>query len=1246
MTEINITKNETPWTDDQNDAINTTDKGVIVSAAAGSGKTAVLVERTIRILCDEERKIPADSLLAVTFTKDAANQMKTKLSKALDRKIAENPENTWISEQKDNLSLAKIMTINAFCLDLVNSNIHEFELESNIKILDEVDSAIIFNQSMNETFEYFYETLPDMMNNLIDRLTENNEDDLKAIVKKIYYFLRSLPFADRWCKESLSRLNDENASQIYVEQICGHYLKEIDKALICGEKFNMVLTQIPECDKKLNNKNAVESDISSIEGLKNALKTKEWKKIYKAFLSVELMYPKGVRMRVNAKDDTSKLKQKRCLDIIKACQGECKSIVMNIKNDIQNIGIDIENGIKDTAILFENLLMIYKKLEEFIWEKKLEKNSLDFSDVEIMSINLLVGIDENGKLFRTELAKEMVMKKLYQVILIDEFQDVNNLQDLIFKAISDTNNLDVMGSNVFVVGDVKQSIYRFRQSNPLLFINAKENAANKDFENLKLISLKQNFRSRKNVLDFVNFAFSMLMSRDIGEIEYNSDEKLYLGAKYEGEDFDTEILLVNPKDENLIIPEYLNFDVEHYAIACKIRELIDNHQQVFDVNKKQFRDCKSSDFCVLSRDNAHGVKMANALLSVGLKAYTEELDGYLRAREIAVMINLLKVIDNPMHDLELVSVLMSPIFGFSADDVAKIKLLSQNEQGYQIRFYQFINSFSESEDDEEKINLKQQLDDEVLKQKCIDTSACIKRLRFYSSGMTIGQLIRKIYDETDFFAVASNFENSKQTRANLRLLLEYAAAYEKNSNGGIAGFLRYIESAEKYEGKFKQAVTVIQDSNSVVVKTIHKSKGLEFPFVFLCGLSKDFKFKDENQPVILNENNDVSMKLLNHKELSKTKSIKYLLMQKNQHNATLSEELRLLYVAFTRAKEKLFIAFNLGLSSSGGVVASFKEIIKKLMLNLNENDENFSVDPSVVAQCKNFAQLMFIVLLFIKGNDKFLEAQEIELDLPKFDCGSKVSFNMFEQPFKELDFVKTEQTIDNSLITSKAEELKEKFKFEYHSDEIDKPSKITVTEIVRNEKEREYAGENPEFYPKLPNIAEEIDKLSSAEKGTYTHLFMELANYENASVSVKDELERLGKGGFMSPTQRRGVYVDAVKHFFESDLYKRLAKSQEVIREKDFMVAFRDLNLPSKYDSIVSQNGMLQGVADCLFKEDDGYVLIDYKTDNFRDRSELFKYQTQLELYKASLDMLLDMPIKSCYIYSFKLCDGVEIPLC
>ena len=1217
------------WTNDQQKAIETTDKGVIVSAAAGSGKTAVLIERTIRLLCDESKNISADRLLAVTFTKDATNQMKTKLAAALEKKLEENPDNVWIQKQQDNLAMAKINTINAFCLDIVKNNIHEFEFQSGIKILDEVESEVILNQAIDDAFEYFYENEPEVMSFLIDRLTDNNENGLKQILRDIYFFLRSLPFPEQWCENAVENLKSKDGSDQYVNIVTGNYKLTLQKALKTCEYAEYILGKLKKCDDR--HREMFEEDTLNIKKLCQVLESEDWVQIYNAFINCD--FGKG-KITLKAADDEDKPIQNGYIDSLREIRKKYKSLVSDIAKEIGKVGLNVNDDLKLSADIFEKLVAIYNKIEELAGDIKLQKNALDFSDVEIMTIKLLIENTSSG-MKRTKLAEEMVKNQDYKVILIDEFQDVNNLQELIFKAISDTDDLNVMGRNVFVVGDVKQSIYRFRQSNPLLFINAKEIAEDQDYEDIKSVKLKKNFRSRKNILDFVNYTFSLLMSKQVGEVEYNEEESLQLGAGYAGDDYDTEIMLVKDDEESEDVPERLNFDKEHYCIACKIKEMMINKQPVCDVNTGDFRPCRASDFCVLSRGKEDGAKMAKALEAVGLKAFAEETKGYLRSREIAVMVNLLKVIDNPMQDMPLVSVMLSPVFGFNADETAKLRNYCRGENGsYTKRMYQIMLSVADELTDCEE-NKKIDIEDKALKEKCAGAVECIKRLRYYSAGMSLEHLIRRIYDETDFFAVASTFENSKQKRANLRLLLELATTYESNSDGGVAGFLRYLDSASKYGGDFKQAVTVTESGDSVVVKTIHKSKGLEFPFVFLCGLSKAFNLRDETKRILLNEKLGVSMKISDHEELSVTEPVSYIAMKKNLRDESLSEELRLLYVAMTRAKEKLFIVLNL----RQGHFNDYKTLYKLA------GDVSLAggINSNLVRECKSFAQWIYMVLLCAPGNEKLLKEAEIDMELPEIQLDSQVTFTICQQVSVSRSTAKA--FVNHMSSAELVNDLIDKYNFKYESEEIFKPAKMTVTEIVRNEKEKAYGEENPEFYPQLPRLADEIGKLTSAEKGTYTHLFMELADYENASKDVKSELERLNKQGFMSDRAVKGVYVEAVKHFFESDLYKRMAASSEVMREKHFLVAFDDLKLGEKYDYLVSSEGMLQGIADCIFREDDGYVLVDYKTDNFKSRSELLTYQTQLELYKASLDLILDMPIKSCYIYSFKLCDGVEIPL-
>ncbi|MGN1133199.1 MAG: 3'-5' exonuclease, partial [Oscillospiraceae bacterium] len=1169
-------------------------------------------------------KIPADRFLAVTFTKDAANQLKDKLSHALDKKLEENPDNEWIRNQQDLLPLANINTINAFCLDIVKSNIHKFELQGDVRILDDADSAIILANALDQAFEYFYSEKPEMMRTLMDRLTNGNESSLKGIISQLYSFLRSLPFPDDWCRKYTGKLKEKDARKSYVDLLAENYEQQIDSALKTSEYARYIVGKLPAAEDK--HWEIIDDDYSVLKKLKQIMQSKDWKRIYEALNSYKFS---SKRFTTKAKlNQEESILQDSLTETIKGLRSDYKDAVKALADEVKKTGSKIDYDLELSARIFEYLVEIFHKVQDIAWEMKTEKNALTFSDVEIMTVQLLTqNID--GKILRTPLAEEMVNNKDYMVILIDEFQDVNNLQDLIFKAISDTNDLNVMGKNVFVVGDVKQSIYRFRQSNPLIFIKTKEQGCNESLKNVDSLMLSKNFRSRKNILDFTNCVFSQLMSRQVGEIEYNDDEKLKLGSKYGGEDLDTEIMIIKG-DENVPtdkIPDYLNFDKEHYVIAKKIKTMLEQSFPVYD--GEDSRPCRMSDFCVLSRKTSDNRKMAKALEYVGLKAFAEESSGYLRSREIAVMINLLRVIDNPMNDLALTSVLMSSVFGFKADDMAKIRLSTpMNKSFYTKRIYQILNSIAE--DPEEFDNI-----DDDLKLKCKNAVSCIKRLRFYSSSMPLEALIRKIYDETDFFAVASAFENSTQKRANLRLLLELASAYEKNYDGGTAGFIRYIESVGENGSDFKQAVTVTAGDDSVAVKTIHKSKGLEYPFVFLCGLSEKFNLSDNNKRLLLNERYGFALKLSNHHELSITEPVNYAAIKKIGHDESLSEELRLLYVAMTRAKEKLFIALNLK--------HGYSDDYKKVTELHKEITLAGGINPNIVSSCSCFAQWIYAVLLCLKGNDKLLEELNLTEPPVEIEPDTNITYTICES-IDDIDVSSVFRHIDLPS-EEKVQKLVDKYNFRYPYDEVDKPAKMTVTEIVKDEKEKLYGEKNPEFYPQLPHLEEEIGKLSNAEKGTYTHLFMELADYDKAYKDVKTELDRLLNEGFFTKRQYEGVYIKAIENFFHGDFYKRMSRSDEIIREKSFLVSFADLNLSEKYDSFKSDDGMLQGIADCIFKENDGYVLVDYKTDNFKDLSELYGYQTQLELYKAALDLIMDMPIKSCYIYSFKLCQGVEIKM-
>lgn len=1238
---------EIKWTADQKAAIETTDRGVVVSAAAGSGKTAVLIERTIRLLADRQKNISADRLLAVTFTVDATVQMKEKLALAFEKRIAleKNAEQKkWLQKQQDRLAMAKINTINAFCLDLVKNNIHEFDLQDGIKILDENNADVIVQNAVSGAMDMLAEKSPQDLNFLVDTVSDNSEAAVERLTAQLYYFLRSLPFPDEWINEHMSDFTDEAKISAFISAAAYDFSELVNKALKLNEQAKSIYYRLNESFGTGDKPAAVlNSDEAIIKGLQKTVENDSWEDLWK----YTVKYPWETLRFPKLPKDASPKQLDDCangFEQIKKLRKAYKDCLEKVRKSVEATGLNIREDLKTAKRAFSLLCDLSREAEKLAWSVKRSKNSLEFSDVERMAIQLLVR-SENGKPVRTPLAEEIVKNQDYKVILIDEFQDVNNLQELIFKALSDSEDLSVMGKNVFVVGDVKQSIYRFRQSNPQLFIDARakaENAQNADI--LRLVELKSNYRSRKNIIDFVNYVFENIMSEEVGELVYGGGERLQPGAVYGGENPDTEIMLIVPdeqadtdgSDEK---EEYITYTQENIAVARRIRQLIDEEYKVYENGGESCRPCRPSDFCVISRNRNATAAISQALETVGLKAFTEDSSGYLRSREISVMINLLRVIDNPMQDIPMASVMLSPVLSFTADETAVIRRLCTDENGYTNHIYQvIIAAAKDGENQHEKEAAKINLDNPVLEEKCRYAAGIIRRLRFYASGMTLSRLIRRIYDETGFFAVASAYENSRQKRANLRMLLEYASAYENSGDGGVSGFLRYIESIAGGGKDFKQAVTVTEDADSVIVKTIHKSKGLEYPFVFLCGITKEFNTENLNRTMLLDEYSGAGLNVLNHEKLTKTETIAHKALKVIGRNKLLSEEIRLLYVALTRAKEKIFIPIVI--NESGSAKYNTRAIAQGIAEEISQSG---GINSRIIRNGNSYLKWLMPVLLCYPANEKLLEVMDIHNEVVQLETDAEITFNIIGG--ENISESAKPEFYDGKADSEKIRELECKYNFVYAAQHEAAPSKLTVTEIVRSEKELEYGEKNPEYYPQLPRLSEELGKLTSAQKGTCTHLFMELADYESASKDASAELERLLKGGYFTEKEAKGVYIDAVRHFFSGDFYRRMSASSEIIREKQFLVSFSDLTLSEKYRKYIDSGSMLQGVADCIFKEADGYVLVDYKTDNFKDISELYGYKTQLELYKAALDKLLDMPIKACYIYSFRLNQGVEIDL-
>lgn len=1190
----------TNWTNDQLKAITAYNEPIIVSAAAGSGKTAVLVERTIRLLSDSTKNIPADRILAVTFTNDAASQMRRKLSDALETASLDDPDNQWLLRQQSLFRLAEVTTINSFCYSLLKDNIASTDFQSGVRILEETEAKMLTERALTSVLENEYTTNPNGIEELISLFCHENDSALRELIKQLYAFLRSLPYKDFWINKCLTSLRNGEQAKKAKE----YFAKK------AREKANLlrnICTRLEDCCEALENyKNQVAAfnkNIALALSLADDADTLSWSDFREKHKNFPAKSLSGKRSD-KEKENTS------------STEAAFYETAKNFNNALKDIASEIISYFKysDEAIsadamlvadVFEKLCTLCQKLDDEVHRLKVERNAVDFADTELIAVSLLSDCDENGNITRTPLAEEIISSQRYKLIIIDEFQDVNNLQDVIFKIISNTDDLNKIGSNLFAVGDVKQSIYRFRLSNPKVFMNTRRDAKDPDCE-VREILLAKNFRSRNSVLKFANYIFSSLMCQDLGETEYTAEEELVKGAEYSGEDAPTKVLLVNsfvdPNDES---GEVLN---EYDCIAHEIKKMIIKGVTVKDGDT--VRPCRPSDFCVLTRTNIKDPSLTDSFSRYGLKVLASDKEGYLKSREISVLLNLLSIINSPMHDLPLASVMLSPIMGFSDDDISLIKLCDKKA-----KLYKTVLNIANGE-----ISA-----DETIYKKCKQAVALIKKLRVYAAGMPLTRLIKKVYDVTDMFSIAARYEDGEQKLANLYLLLEYAQSLEASSNDGIAGFLRYIDYISSTGGDFEQAYTVTESDDCVTVKTIHRSKGLEYPFVFLCQLGRKINKSDTYGRLQLNYEHGVGIKFLDYTSLTKRGTIFADYISSKNKQEMLSEELRLLYVAATRAKEQLFVV----LTNAEKTAAKYAPSVTSLKIPaIISSDVVTQADWIIMALLKHPEfQLLRDTCLGYTFEDKYTD----EENLPKIVVEPFVLTN--------LGGTENEETTAGRPIVPLVEKLKSNYSYSYDSRLTENEAKVSVSELV---------SDDPiSFFPRVTRLDDTLGELSAAEKGTVTHRFMQYSDYAAASTDLEGEISRLKSLSLFTSKEADAINRESIKAFFESDIYSRLSKSGNVMREKQFIVRFSDISVDEALKEIYNDtDGMLQGIADCLFEEEDGYVLIDYKTDRVKTPEELLqRYTKQLELYKAAFGALLDKPIKSAFVYSFVLKKGIEAVL-
>lgn len=1187
------------WTNEQLSAITQKGNNILVAAAAGSGKTTVLVERIIRKIINDN--VDIDKILVVTFTNAAASEMRERILTALYKQIDEDPLNQRLRKQIVLLNKASICTIDAFCLDIIRNNFFEIGASSNFRIADNTELELLKQEAIEETFEELYLENDDEFNKLIELYAGYKDDEnLKNIILKIHNYIQSAPFPEDWLEEQIEKFNMssiEDFSQTeWGKIILKNFRDEVLNSIQILESSKHQLDMITELSKFSL---VVADDINQLKFLEQ--NWDNWERAYEIANNLKFKtWPTDRKVVSNLKEDTKKARDNVKKRISKAVS---QTFIYNTEEAVEDINAmyPILKKIKDVTLKF---------MEKFS-EKKSSKNIMDFSDIEHYALKILLKKDENGIYQKTEVAKKYEEK--FNEIAIDEYQDSNLVQEYILTSISN-------GKNIFMVGDVKQSIYRFRQAKPELFLDKYQKYGLEPNEYGQKIKLFKNFRSRENILDTTNLIFSDIMSADFGEIEYDESEYLNLGATYEEptENVEfagkTELDIIDLKKEENEDGEEIEEDnssellekteIEAKFVANRIQKLIKSKYQVYD-RKTGYRDITYKDIVILLRATSNTANVfEKELLNLNIPVFSDQAENYLESIEIRTITSLLKIIDNPYRDIPLVTVMRSIIGDFTDNELIEIRL-TQNE-GY------FYNSLKEAKASP-KIDGK-------LKEKVINFLDKLNKWREEERYLPLNEFIQKIYEETDYYNYVRLMPNGQVRKANLKMLLDRAKDYEKISFKGLFNFIRYLEKVKSSNSDLSSAKVIGENENVVRIMSIHKSKGLEFPVAIISRTDKKFNQKDLNESILLHQDIGFGMQYINYdRKIEYTTATKEAIKIKTKEES-IAEEMRILYVALTRAKEKLIIT---------GVENDFTKSIeqKKELLEIYEK-ENDKINHLVLK--KYLSYLEWIELVYLNHQD--IENQITLNKIAKKDV-LKAEENQEEQEKKNIELP---EKIDYEKIN---EILNWQYKYKEMTNIQSKMSVTKIKELKNNETQKQ---QHIEIKPKFML---DKTKVSSAERGTITHLILQKLDFtkEYSKEELAQFVNNLCTKNIITQIQKDSINIEKIYQIINTQFIKNLKNAKEIKKETPF---YTYINTKEIYNTQNSENILVQGIIDLYYiNQQNEVILVDYKTDYVEGSGEelIDKYKVQLEIYKKALEESLKEKVKHVYIYSIYLNKEIEI---
>ena len=1277
------------WTTEQQQVIDLRNRNILVSAAAGSGKTAVLVERIVKIITDKNHPVDIDHLLIVTFTNAAAAEMRERIGNAIEKALDEQPGNEHLLRQLTLIHNAQITTIDSFCLYVVRNHFHEIDLEPNFRIGDEGELKLLREDVLGRVLEQNYEEPSEAFSDFVEGYASGRTDAaLNEMILQLYEFSRSYPWPEKWLDSFVGIYRIENREELDRAEWLAPLTQNIRFVLKdCEQLLRQALAVTQQDDGPDMYEKAVRSDLEKYESLSKLTSFCE----LSGALS-DIKYDRLASSR-GFEGDPDKL------ELVKSLREQAKDVVKKLCKQYFFCSPEMMiEQLERTEPMLEEVVRLTKQFADEFAAAKRRKNLVDFHDVEHFALQILV--DEE-----TEKAKKTAeeFRDTFEEIMIDEYQDSNEVQETLLRSISREERGE---NNIFMVGDVKQSIYRFRLARPELFMK-KYDSYSLEESTTQRIDLHKNFRSREEVLTCTNDIFYKIMARSLGNVEYDAEAALYPGASYPvSADFIPEILLADSNDELLEDTELTDKKtLEAKIVAEEIKHLMKT-QPVTDKAAGTLRAARYSDIVILLRSlSGWADSLVEVLNENGIPAHTVSSTGYFSTVEVQTVLSMLRLLDNPRPDIPMAAVLRSPMAGLTDEELAVLRL----EDG-SVPFHEAVLELAEGlyeEDGQKEISdseadRKQGRNADEKTENHIEITAHRKLLKFYKKykqlrqlvpDTPIHELIEIILRETGYGHYVAAMPAGNRRTANLNMLLEKAAAYEKTSYKGLFHFVRYIDELQKYDVDFGEADMVGENEDVVRIMSIHKSKGLEFPIVIVSGMGKNFNKQDTRSKMVLHPELGIGLDYMDGKKRIKSPTIAKKAIAKQIELENLGEELRVLYVALTRAKEKLIITGTL------------KDAPEKLEFFRQQANLSKAADRPLSYLTREGASgyLDWILPAVLSYGDKYpvriVEAAELVLDEVE---------NQLEQNEDLTERIEEIEAADTQLVG----QLKQRFlqRYPYQVDVLRK-NKYSVSELKHRAMRERFEAEQEETVPAFleepvtPTIPLFIQRQGSVEqeaqnkaqdagqeaeskaeqkiksntanrgalRGTAVHRVMECYDFASEK-SVQEQMEAMEKEEKITADMRALVKEQIVADFVSSETGKRMALAQRMgalYREKPFVMGFTEEELENygfgagaqmienevqtenAQQEIVLENvsrenhmheedlTLIQGIIDVFWIEDDGITVLDYKTDRVDTAQELIdRYATQLKLYADALERVFatrKLKVKEILIYSFRL---------